>query len=73
MLKKIYSDLIDILFISWKSIRIIMGPGNCRFMPSCSEYSKDALKRYGFIKGCFISFRRIMKCNLLSKGGYDPL
>ncbi len=50
-----------------------MGPGNCRFMPSCSEYSKDALKRYGFIKGCFISFRRIMKCNLLSKGGYDPL
>lgn len=45
----------------------------CRFTPSCSEYSIQALDAYGFWKGTLMSLKRISKCNPLSKPGYDPL
>lgn len=45
----------------------------CKYYPTCSEYSKQAIEKYGFIKGCFLGFKRILKCNPFSKGGYDPL
>ena len=45
----------------------------CKFYPSCSEYTKQAIIKYGLIKGCFLSVKRIIKCNPFSKGGYDPL
>ncbi len=54
-------------------MRMMMGPGSCRFIPSCSEYSKEALKKYGILKGCFVSIKRIARCNPFSKGGYDPV
>lgn len=46
---------------------------NCKYYPTCSEYTKQAIKKYGFIKGFFLGFKRIIKCNPFSKGGYDPL
>lgn len=46
---------------------------NCKYYPTCSEYSKQAIEKYGVIKGCFFSLKRILKCNPFSKGGYDPL
>ena len=46
---------------------------NCRFYPTCSEYSLQAYKKYGFIKGSYLSTRRILKCHPLHEGGYDPL
>lgn len=69
----IYSKFIDFIFVLWKSSRLIFGPGNCKFIPSCSEYSKTAFKKYGFLKGSFISFKRILRCNPASDGGYDPV
>lgn len=45
----------------------------CKFYPSCSEYTKQAIKKYGVIKGSSLGLRRILKCNPFSKGGYDPL
>lgn len=48
-------------------------PGGCRFYPTCSEYSIEAVKRYGLLKGAFLSLRRIIRCNPLSPGGYDPI
>ncbi len=45
----------------------------CKYYPSCSEYSIIALKRYGLIKGTILTIKRILKCNPLSKGGYDPV
>jgi len=45
----------------------------CRFYPSCSEYTKQAIEKYGTLKGCFIGTKRILRCNPFSKGGYDPL
>lgn len=45
----------------------------CKYYPSCSEYTKQAIEKYGFWKGCFLGSKRIIKCNPFSKGGYDPL
>ena len=46
---------------------------HCKFYPSCSEYTKQAILKYGFIKGCLLGMYRILRCNPFSKGGYDPL
>ena len=48
-------------------------PQTCRYYPSCSEYSFQAIERFGIIKGIFMSFYRILRCNPFSKGGYDPV
>ena len=45
----------------------------CKYYPSCSKYSIEAIKEYGAIKGTFLSIKRILRCNPFSKGGYDPL
>lgn len=45
----------------------------CIYYPTCSEYTVDAITKYGVLKGVFLGFLRILRCNPLSKGGYDPL
>lgn len=45
----------------------------CRFVPSCSEYTKHAILKYGVILGILFGMWRILRCNPFSKGGYDPL
>lgn len=45
----------------------------CRFQPTCSEYAKEAINEYGSIKGSYISIKRILRCNPLSKKIYDPV
>lgn len=46
---------------------------HCKYYPSCSEYTKQAILKYGAIKGLILGIKRILKCNPFSKGGYDPL
>ena len=56
--------------------RIFISPllgSNCRHTPTCSEYGIIALKKYGVFKGTFLTSKRIIKCNSLFKGGYDPV
>ncbi len=45
----------------------------CKFYPTCSEYAYQAIKKYGALKGIFLSLKRIKKCHPWSEGGYDPL
>lgn len=45
----------------------------CRFYPTCSQYALEAIEKYGAFKGSFKALKRILKCNPLFKGGYDPL
>jgi len=45
----------------------------CKYYPTCSEYSKQAIEKYGAFKGFFLSLKRFCKCNPFSKGGYDPV
>ena len=46
---------------------------SCRYLPTCSEYSIEALKQYGFIKGVFLSLKRILSCHPWNTGGFDPV
>ena len=46
---------------------------HCKFYPTCSEYTKQAIEKYGAGKGIMLGISRILRCNPFSKGGYDPL
>ena len=48
-------------------------PGSCRFVPSCSEYSIEALKKYGALRGTYLSVKRVARCHPLHPGGFDPV
>ena len=53
----------------------IPGPwhNSCRFTPTCSEYAKEAIEEHGFLKGWYLSIKRILRCNPFGKTGYDPV
>ena len=46
---------------------------SCRYLPTCSEYSIEALKAYGFFKGLFLSIKRVLSCHPWGQGGFDPV
>ena len=48
-------------------------PSTCRFHPSCSAYSIEALKEHGAFTGIWMTLKRILRCHPLSAGGYDPV
>lgn len=48
-------------------------PPACRFTPTCSEYAREALLTYGFLKGTALSLRRLSRCHPFHRGGHDPL
>lgn len=58
------SGILKTLFLTEKA---------CRFEPTCSEYTYEAIKKYGIIFGGWKGIKRIFSCNPLNKGGYDPL
>jgi putative membrane protein insertion efficiency factor len=71
------SQLLALPFILLiKIYRIFISPllgKNCIYTPSCSEYGIIALRKHGIFKGSFLTAKRILRCNSLFKGGYDPV
>lgn len=48
-------------------------PGKCRFYPTCSQYTLQAIEKYGAFKGSILGVKRICRCHPFHPGGYDPL
>jgi putative membrane protein insertion efficiency factor len=48
-------------------------PPACRFEPTCSEYARQAVEKYGVLKGLWLGLKRILRCQPFCKGGYDPV
>jgi putative membrane protein insertion efficiency factor len=54
------------------TISPLLGP-RCRFHPTCSEYARESLRRFGFVRGGWLTIRRIVRCQPFCAGGYDPV
>lgn len=48
-------------------------PPACRFEPSCSEYTKEAVEKYGALRGTWMGVKRILRCQPFCEGGHDPV
>lgn len=68
MIKKFFIKLINIYQFFSK-----FTPPVCRFYPTCSEYMKQAIIKYGIVKGGFLGIKRILRCHPFNEGGYDPV
>ena len=66
------SILIGLIKFYRKQISPVLGK-NCIYTPTCSQYAIEAIEIHGCIKGVYYAIKRILRCNPLSKGGYDPV
>ena len=65
---------IALLFL--RGYKIFVSPyfrGSCRFVPSCADYAAEAVERHGLLMGCWLSARRLVRCQPLARSGYDPV
>ena len=63
-------------FLSIKAIKFYqkhLSKGTCRFIPSCSQYTVEAIIKHGFLVGVFLGIKRIIRCMPWSKGGFDKV
>ena len=73
MINKIFTNItISTINLYKHMISPLLG-NNCRFLPTCSEYTKESIIKYGVIRGCWLGLKRIVKCHPWGKGGYDPI
>lgn len=54
-------------------LKVFFPFGACRYYPTCSEYGSQSIKEHGSVKGVYYAIKRILRCNPLSAGGYDPI
>lgn len=65
-----------ILIFGIKAYQYILSPflgANCRYIPTCSQYTVEAITKHGVLKGTVLGVSRICRCHPLKEGGYDPV
>ncbi len=68
-MQKIFLTLINI----YQKVISPWTPKSCRYYPTCSEYSRRAVLKYGALKGGWMGLKRILRCHPFHSGGYDPV
>ncbi len=67
-MKRIFIKLIELYQCTPLAVH-----SHCRFTPTCSQYMKEAIEKYGSVKGIWLGIKRILRCNPFGKYGYDPV
>ena len=73
MIKNICTKCVINLINIYKYLISPLLGNNCRFLPTCSEYTKDSIIKFGLFRGVWLGLKRIVKCHPWGKGGYDPI
>ena len=73
MINKILKNIAISLINLYKYLISPLLGNNCRYLPTCSEYTKESIIKYGVVKGFWLGLKRIAKCHPWGKGGYDPI
>jgi len=69
----VFARLLMLLVTGYRRFISPLLPPTCRFTPSCSAYSLQALKTHGALRGSWLTVRRIARCHPFNPGGYDPV
>ncbi len=65
--------LLALIRLYQNTISLSLPPGTCRFYPTCSHYGYQAIYKYGAIKGTLMAIWRVLRCDPLNPGGFDPV
>ena len=72
-MKKVFSFLLLAVIYIYQNFISPFFPARCRYAPTCSQYSKESIKKHGPYKGFILTFKRIIKCHPWGGSGYDPI
>ena len=72
-MKKVFSFLLLAVIYIYQNFISPFLPARCRYTPTCSQYSKESIKKHGPYKGFILTFKRIIKCHPWGGSGHDPI
>jgi len=73
MIKELLTNLVIGLIKTYKYLISPLIGNNCRYLPTCSDYTRESIIKFGLIIGIWLGLKRIIRCHPWGKGGYDPI